>query len=745
MVSFVDVGAAALADALILLPQWMGGGERRGHEWVGPRRANGGIGDSWSVNLDTGAWACFADSNVKGGDLVSLYAALNHINNGAALAKVAELVGVTDRPTAPILPRTAAPESVAEPIPEDAPDLPKHHEYGLPSAVYAYGDAFWIARYDLKDGTKQITQHTWRQGKWWGKGYPGKNRPIYNLAGLAKHAAAQVLIVEGEKCAEAAECLQTLVATTWAGGTATVKNNDWSTLKDRHVLIWPDADAPGRDAAAWLGGHLSSIASMVRIINTDRDNGWDVADAIKDGMSNAQIYDWIRAHVGPDLVAKPTPTAPEPEDTKSSHGATEESEPVTEEPATEYLPAKDHPHAEDYPAGQPSKSFLLEWQRLQLDADTKRIPHATLANASAIIQRHEYFRGKVWLDSFRGKVYHTLNGAPRLWTDTDDRRACAWIQQRLQLPKINLNLVKEATLHAAECDQRNSLTDWLDSLKWDGIERLDTWLFDCLGAERNAYNDAVARNWLISMVARAYSPGCQVDTMPVIEGSMGRGKSRFLEVLADPWFAAIQIAFGEKDFFQAIQGRWLIEVPDMSGFSRREHTQILATITTRVDVYRKSHGRITEEHPRVTVFAATSETDDYLQDVRGRRRYWPLRCGDINLDVLKAQREQLFAEAVSKYRAGATWYEMPEQTDEEQILRASHDTWTDHVLLQAEAMWAEPNPRITSSLLLMKVGVELKDQDDGKKSRIARIMRSNNWVQRNNDGRHWKKVVRFKK
>jgi putative DNA primase/helicase len=215
------------------------------------------------------------------------------------------------------------------------------------------------------------------------------------------------------------------------------------------------------------------------------------------------------------------------------------------------------------------------------------------------------------------------------------------MQQQMQLHRMHLMLVQEAVMHAAECNQRNSLTDWLDSLVWDQNERLDTWLFDCLGAERNPYNDAVARNWPISMVARAYRPGCQVDTMPVLEGKMGRGKSRFLDVLADPWFAAIQIAFGEKDFFQAIQGRWLIEVPDMSGFSRREHTQILATITTRVDVYRKSHGRITEEHPRVTVFAATSENDEYLQDSRGRRRYWPLRCGDIDLDALHNQREPL--------------------------------------------------------------------------------------------------------
>jgi putative DNA primase/helicase len=120
-------------------------------------------------------------------------------------------------------------------------------------------------------------------------------------------------------------------------------------------------------------------------------------------------------------------------------------------------------------------------------------------------------------------------------------------------------------------------------------------------------------------------------------------------------------------------------------------------------------------------------------------------CGDINLNTLQQQREKLFAEAVKCYRAGETWWEMPEQTSTEQMSRTSHDLWASHVIYEAESMWAEPDPRITSSLLLSKVGVELAKQDDGTKGRIARIMRANGWTQRNRDGRYWKKVVRIPK
>lgn len=232
---------------------------------------------------------------------------------------------------------------------------------------------------------------------------------------------------------------------------------------------------------------------------------------------------------------------------------------------------------------------------------------------------------------------------------------------------------------------------------------------------------------------------------------MGKGKSRFLEILGSPWFASIQIAFGEKDFFQAIQGRWLIEVPDMAGFTRREHTQVLATITTRVDVYRKSHGRITEEHPRVTVFAATSETDDYLKDSRGRRRYWPLRCsGEIGLDVLENQRDRLFAEALIAYRSGHKWHEMPEEADNEQLERMEQDLWTSKVLdhvennIMPEAV--ATGLRIIAypaRVLKDALDIELKDQTQIEKNRIASVLQRAGWIQTRHKGdRCWTKPVR---
>lgn len=737
---FEDVGAAALEMAPVLLSQWLGG-KRQGHEWVGERKANGGPGDSWSVNLNTGAWGAFATGEA-GGDLVSLYAALNHLDQLAALKAVADMVGVTEGPSAYVLSRVAPPkppESKPEPIPDDAPPIERHPKHGAPSAVYAYGSAFRVCRYDLPEG-KVFSQHTWRDGKWIGKGYPAP-RPAFNVAALAAQPDAPVIIVEGEKCAEvAAHMLKKYVAMTWAGGSQAVRQADWSVLTGRDVIIWPDADDPGKAAAAWLAAHLTNIAERVRVVQPNgQPPGWDIADAMAEGMDAKAIAKWAGEHIR--TIEAPTPAAvslPPTEPTRVGLGV------ATLEPVSQtLLPASERVRDGDYPAEQAPQSALMMWQSMPLAKDSKQIPHSTLSNASVILRFHPAFAGKIWLDTFRDKIYHTLTGAARIWSDADSRRVTAFIQQSLQLPKFNTMHVNEAAQHAAECNQHNSVVEWLDSLEWDGIPRLDEWLADSLGVERNEYNRAVSNNWPISMVARAFKPGCQVDTMPVLEGYMGRGKSTFLEILGGEWYKTLPMAFGDKDFLQAMQGAWLIEIPDMTGFSRREHTQVISTISTRTDEYRKSYGRHTEAHQRVAVFAATSETDDYINDTRGRRRYWPLRCKSIDLDVLRAQREQVFAEAVMKYRAGASWHIMPESADAEQLDRAPDDLWSNTVLNYAEHLWVS-NIAVTSHrILLDAIDMKLALQTDSEKRRVAKIMRENGWIQvRDHTGRRWKKVER---
>lgn len=327
------------------------------------------------------------------------------------------------------------------------------------------------------------------------------------------------------------------------------------------------------------------------------------------------------------------------------------------------------------------ETHTVTWADLGLEANARDVPYPTLANASLVLLAHPDLTGKIWYDSFREKVFHTLDSTtPREWEDINDLKVTAWMQQRMKLHKITVQVVRDAVMHAARHQPRHSLHDYIEGLQWDGRSRLKTWMSDCLGAELNPYTQAVSQNWPIAMIARAYRPGIQMDNVLVLEGKMGHGKSKFVEILGAPWFASLTQSFGTKDFLMEIIGRWLVELPDMNAFLKQDHTQNLSVVTRRTDSYRAPYARHVKDHPRVALFVGTSENDDYLQDTRGRRRWWPIRCSAIDLDATYALKDQIFAEAFLEYKRGTDWYITPEtDTLSEQTERVARDPWADRV------------------------------------------------------------------
>ena len=708
---FDDLARLALDAATTLLPDFIGG-RKQGHEWVGERTAKGGIGDSWSINLKSGVWRHFAGTE-HGTDIISLFAAILHVTMGAAAEDIRRRLGLSPgmplpRNTLPYQP-PEEPEADCDPIPYDADPLKPHPAHGEPSHVHTYGQFMVVQRWDLPAG-KHFSPWTWREGGWVNKAWPPP-RPLYHLEYLAQYPDATVMVVEGEKCVDRASAvLEDYVVVSWYGGSQAWRLTDWEPLRGRSVLLWPDADEPGRKAAAQIAAHLHSIAGSVRVVNPNgAADGWDVGDAVEEGWEQERIREFVDQHV----TSKVEPPEPEP-------SAPEPSAPiVTQEP-----------------------SRLVTLADMGLECDDNQKPHPTLANASKILQAYEKFKGHIWFDDFRGAIYHTLHGpTPKRWTDAETRALTVNIQQQLKLAKFNTRIVEEGLRHAAECQRRNSLTEWLNSLVWDGTERLDTWLTDCTGAELNEYTLAVSRNWPIAMVARAYQPGCKMDNMPVLEGVSGLRKTQFLGILGGEWYKALSMQFGEKDFLQALRGAWLIEIPDMAGFSRADHGKVLAVITTATDTYRVPYGREPEDVPRTCVFAATSETEDYLSDMRGKRRYWPLRCRDINLDTLRQQRAQLFAEAVTRYREGAHWYDMPaEFTQQEQLARAEGDEWTESVLVNAERWWDEykrspiGNAITAKRLMVHALDVPIGQVTTGHCRRVTAILKANGYERKRDPG-----------
>ena len=335
--------------------------------------------------------------------------------------------------------------------------------------------------------------------------------------------------------------------------------------------------------------------------------------------------------------------------------------------------------------------------------------------------------GKIWYDTFLDKVLtDAFDGTTTTWTDDLTTRATRWFQAVWEFPTLSSERVHEAVQTVARGQPRNALKTWLESLQWDGAPRLRDALTRGFGAAENEYTQAVSLCWFKSLVARALRPGCKVDTMPVFEGGQGIGKSTAMAILGGEWFGEMHEDFGSKDFVLSLKGKWLVEVAEMHAFGKTDVDRLKGILSTATDRIRRPYGRMTEEHPRQSVFAGTTNRDDWQQDDTGARRFWPVRCGNIDLDWLRENRGQLFAEAVARFQAGEDWWSVPAaQAAAEADRRRIEDPWAASV--QA---WLVPGQEYSLNEIQFKaLGVEPKDYTEQKAKRIARVLRLLGWVQ----------------
>lgn len=331
-------------------------------------------------------------------------------------------------------------------------------------------------------------------------------------------------------------------------------------------------------------------------------------------------------------------------------------------------------------------------------------PKRGLANTLHVLSLHPAWRDVIAYDAF-GECVVKLKAPPVRkqdqvaanasgeWAEADSARTAAWFATEVGFEPTTV-MVDTAVCTTAERRRIHPVRDWLAGLTWDGAARLDRMFATYFGAADTPYTRAISAMWMISAVARVMEPGCQADCMPVLEGPQGLGKSTGIEALfGKALFADTGIHIGEKDSYQSLRRKWGYEFGELSSLKGREVERVKAFVSARVDNYRPSYGRRNKDFPRQCVFAGTTNDTEYLADRTGNRRFWPVRCGArVDVDGIRRDREQLWAEAFVRYRAGEKWHvntpELRALCEQEQKERETIDPWNELV-----SRWLE-NPTV---------------------------------------------------
>jgi phage/plasmid primase-like uncharacterized protein len=264
-------------------------------------------------------------------------------------------------------------------------------------------------------------------------------------------------------------------------------------------------------------------------------------------------------------------------------------------------------------------------------------------------------------------------GVPGGWLPMDDLRLANHVAERHGLVVGNPVTVEQAVTMAAQDMAYNPVRDDLESVRWDKIPRCEHWMVDCLGAADSEYVRKVSLYFLISLVARVFEPGCQMDYMLVLQGGQGAGKSSVLQVLGGAHYGAGSFRIGDKDALQALQGRLIFNFNELDSLSRAEGTAIKGFITERTDRFRPPYAKGFQAFPRNCVLTGDTNQGEFLRDATGDRRFWVVHCAEIDVAKMAEWRAQLLAEAVELYKQGHVRY--PNKAEEKLLFFPEQDKW----------------------------------------------------------------------
>ncbi|MDE5556793.1 MAG: toprim domain-containing protein [Ruminococcus sp.] len=283
----------------------------------------------------------------------------------------------------------------------------------------------------------------------------------------------------------------------------------------------------------------------------------------------------------------------------------------------------------------------------------------SMANLEIIFLNNPKYKGKIEFN----ELTQMRTFDRKDWKDVTENRIKLHLEKEYSLA-TSIDGINQVCSIIADDHSYHPIREYLEAVKWDGKNRLKSVFPDFLGVTDNIYTQSVAVVTFVGAVARVFEPGVKFDTCTVLVGKQGTGKSKFIgKIAVNPeWFTDGVTTFDGKDFYESIQGKWIIELGEGTAFQKSIKERSKQAIASQHDFYRKPYGRNPEQRPRQCVFLGTTNNYDFLKDETGDRRYYP-----IDVNILKATKNidkdltpeyiaQLWAEALHLYKNGQSIY-----------------------------------------------------------------------------------------
>ena len=505
---------------------------------------------------------------------------------------------------------------------------------------------YTVRTQDRTTGKKLVKPWIMQDGKLVNKFHAGqKERPLYNLPLLKKDPDKPILIVEGEKTADAGAILLPEFNTiTWMGGCQQAKNVDFNVLDKKVVYLLPDNDENGYKAMELILAKLQGVASKVHFVdikNLGLSEHWDIADLLDTEYGEIALDDAVDFIRSAKQYTYPSLSTIDKSDFPLR---SEKGNPINAYENLEYL-------LNHY-------KMTTRYNQIKKDVEVD-IPHKDFNRSN---------KSNLILAEITGLCIK--NGVPR-----------ADIAQWM--------------LMIADNNSYNPVKEYITSVPWDGVTRMGDFM-STLECHDNTIRDMLVYRWMIGAVAVGLSTdGLAHPGVLTLLGPQYCGKSSWFLSLLPPNSDLCLGDFGlnpaDKDSVRTATRFWLTELSEVDGAVRKSDVSAMKSFLTRkLDVYRCPYDRADTEAPRNTAFVATVNDDKFLRDTSGNRRWWIV-------DVIRANAhhglnmQQVWAEFHHYYLKGETFYLSKEEFN---ILTSNneHHTVASSIeeIIRERYLWEEP-------------------------------------------------------